>query len=102
MADDPMTETITARDANQQFSRLLREVEAGREFVVTRNGVPVARIVPERQPDGRRKLTPSQEAALADMRTVFQTADFGAIEQISREQLYDEVIDERVGRRRGE
>jgi prevent-host-death family protein len=97
-----MPRVITAREANQQFSRLLREVEAGQEFVVTRNGVRVARIMPEPQADGRRKLTAEQQAALADMRTVFQTADFGPIEQISREQLYDEIIDERIGRRRRE
>jgi prevent-host-death family protein len=97
-----MPETITAREANQHFSRLLREVAAGREFIVTRNGVAVARIVPERPADGRRKLTPEQEAALADMRTVFRTAEFGPIEQISREQLYDDIIAERIGRHRDE
>lgn len=57
MAD---AETITAREANQQFSRLLAEVAAGRSFVITRHGVPVARLSPEPGPDGRRRLTPEQ------------------------------------------
>lgn len=33
-------------EANQQFSRLIREVESGQGFVVTRRGRPVARILP--------------------------------------------------------
>ena len=41
-----MLKTITSRDANHHFARLLREVEGSREFVVTRNGVPIAKISP--------------------------------------------------------
>jgi prevent-host-death family protein len=99
-----MPDTITADDAGQQFSRLLREVEAGAEFVITRNGVPVARIVPEAVPatlpDGKRKLTEAQEAALARTLERARNGSWGPIEHISREQLYDEVIDERIWRRR--
>jgi prevent-host-death family protein len=53
-----MADTITVRDANDRFTEVLAQVEAGKEFIVTREGVPVARIVPERLPDGRRLLTP--------------------------------------------
>lgn len=38
--------TVGAREAKARFSRLLREVEEGEEVVVTRHGIPVARIVP--------------------------------------------------------
>ena len=38
------TATITAREANQQFAKVLREVAQGKEFVVTMRGRPVARI----------------------------------------------------------
>ncbi len=48
------------RDANQHFARLVREVESGREFVVTRRGQAVARLVPA---EARRVLTAEQEAA---------------------------------------
>lgn len=41
-----MDETISAADANREFSRLLREVREGNSFVVTSHGRPVARIVP--------------------------------------------------------
>jgi len=56
-----MTETVTLRDANQRFARLIRQVEGGADFVITRNGAPVARLTPMR---GERTLTPEQEAAL--------------------------------------
>lgn len=55
-----MTTTMSLRDANQQFARCIRAVEAGEEVVVTRNGKPVARIVPV---SGRRVLSAAQFAA---------------------------------------
>lgn len=36
--------TMTLRDANQSFARCIREVEAGEEIVIIRNGTPVARL----------------------------------------------------------
>ena len=57
-----MSKVIGLREANQDFSRCIREVEAGEEYVITRKGRPVARIVPVRQ---KRVLTPEQQAALA-------------------------------------
>jgi prevent-host-death family protein len=69
-----MAETITARDANHHFSRLLSEIEVGAEYVVTRNGKPVARIVPERANDGQRTWTLEQRAAWADMMAIIATA----------------------------
>ena len=56
-----MTENVTLRDANQRFARLIRQVEGGADFVITRNGAPVARLTPM---TGARTLTPEQEAAL--------------------------------------
>jgi prevent-host-death family protein len=42
-----MNKTISAAEANRQFSRVLREVrEEGASFTVTSHGEPVARIVP--------------------------------------------------------
>lgn len=37
--------TVSARDANQNFSRLLRAVAEGEEVVITRRGKPVAKLV---------------------------------------------------------
>jgi prevent-host-death family protein len=52
--------TVTARQANQAFSQLLGEVEAGTEVVVTKHGRPVARIVPYRPPE----MTPERKEAI--------------------------------------
>lgn len=42
-----MDKTISAAEANRQFSRVLREVrEHGATYVVTSHGEPVARITP--------------------------------------------------------
>lgn len=38
--------TVSIREANQSFSRLLREVEAGETVVITRQGKPVAQLSP--------------------------------------------------------
>lgn len=38
--------TVTATEANRQFSRLLREVEAGGRITITKDGRPVAVLVP--------------------------------------------------------
>ena len=39
------TRTVGVHEAKTQFSRLLRDVAAGGEIVVTRGGEPVARII---------------------------------------------------------
>jgi prevent-host-death family protein len=38
--------TVSAREANQGFSKLLRAVVEGEEVVITRRGKPVARLAP--------------------------------------------------------
>ena len=52
--------TVSARDANQSFSKLLGDVENGEEVVITKRGTPVAKIVPYKG----RAMTPEREAAL--------------------------------------
>ena len=56
-----MAKSVSLRDANQAFARYIREVEAGEEYVITRNGTPVARLTPIAE----RGLSPAQQAALA-------------------------------------
>lgn len=101
-----MAETVTARAANQHFSRLLRDVEAGKSFVITHRGRPVARLVPEPAPDAKR-LTPEQEQALAESiawaRSLKPPAepptDLPADWPRNRDELYDEMLRERPGGR---
>jgi prevent-host-death family protein len=86
-----MQRFVSAREANQQFSRILRDVEAGAEIVVTRRGQPVARIVPT-QPSGERQLTPEQEAAHArSMARLRKGWDLGG-GKFNRDELYDEIL----------
>jgi prevent-host-death family protein len=62
-----MSKVVTLREANQSFARCIRAVEAGEEFVITRNGTPVARLVPASR---RRVLTERQVAALERLREI--------------------------------
>jgi len=64
-----MSKTISLREANQAFSRCIREVEAGEEFTITRKGQPVARLVPVSH---KRVLTAEQEAARARARAIME------------------------------
>jgi prevent-host-death family protein len=84
-----MGKTITLREANQAFSRCIREVESGEEITITRRGEPVARIVPVRR---ERVLTPEQQAArtraLARMKKGWHLGGEG----FSRDELYDEIV----------
>jgi prevent-host-death family protein len=82
-----MSKTITLRDANQRFSRCVREVEAGEEFVITRNGRPVARLVPA---GGKRVLTPEQEAALKRLGSTDWPL---GTEEIDRDEIYQDRVD---------
>ena len=49
--------TVTAGDANRQFSRVLREVGRGEIFTVLSRGRPVATIAPVRSIDNQRQAT---------------------------------------------
>lgn len=88
-----MSKTITLRDANQGFSRCIREVEAGEEFVITRKGKPVAKLSPV---GGKRVLTAEQQAALA--RTVERMKIGWSLgsERFNRDELYDEIIARKI------
>lgn len=52
--------TISAREANQRFSRLLSEIEAGEEVTITKHGKPVAVLSPYRAAE----MTPERKAAI--------------------------------------
>ncbi len=50
---------VPSREANQNFSACIAEVEAGERLVLTRRGEPIAEIVPY----SGEKLDPKREAA---------------------------------------
>jgi len=51
-----VSETIPQRQLRNDNAEIMRRVEAGESFVVTRNGRPIANIVPHAA-TGRRRLT---------------------------------------------
>ena len=59
--------SVTAREANQSFSRILRDAESGDTVVVTRRGKPVAVIGPY-VPDHSREREQAIEHAITLMR----------------------------------
>ena len=52
--------TVSARQANHEFSELLSRVERGEEILITKRSKPVALLSPY-QP---RRLTPERQAAI--------------------------------------
>lgn len=93
-----MGKTITLREANQTFSRCVREVEAGEEITITRKGEPVARLVPVRR---ERVLTWEQEAALARLRERMEKGWHLGGERVNREELYANIRSPDDPKRRG-
>jgi prevent-host-death family protein len=80
-----MMRTVGAREANQQFSRLLREAEAGQEILITRNGEPVARLSPARV----KQSAKARAAALRRLDKIMEKGlDFGG-RRWTRDELHD-------------
>ena len=46
---------VTAREANQAFSHILKQAEAGESVVITRRGRPVAMLTPYPASDARER-----------------------------------------------
>ena len=55
-----MSRRITQRELRNESGRIMRALDKGKAFIVTRNGVPVAELVPLRQ-----RLFVQAEAAVA-------------------------------------
>jgi prevent-host-death family protein len=86
-----MPETIPQRQLRNDSGEIMRRVEAGESFVITRNGKPVADLVPHaREPKRRKTLREFQE----DMRKL-PPID---VEQWYRDRDADDVIfgDDRI------
>jgi antitoxin (DNA-binding transcriptional repressor) of toxin-antitoxin stability system len=57
------TTTITQRELRNDSGRIMRALDRGRSFVITRNGVPVGELIPLRQ-----RMFVAAEAAVAAFR----------------------------------
>jgi prevent-host-death family protein len=82
--DVVMEQSISAADANRNFSSVLRAVRQGDSYVVTNHGKPVARIVPA----GRHEAVASAARELLLKRLAAQpVTDIG---RWSRDELYED------------
>jgi prevent-host-death family protein len=65
-----MTQQIGAFEAKTYFSKIISETEQGNDFIVTRRGKAVARIIPfEKEPEMTRQEAFEQ---LAEMRKLYR------------------------------
>ncbi len=55
-----MSRRITQRELRNESGRIMRALDKGKSFIVTRNGVPVGELIPLRQ-----RVFVQREAALA-------------------------------------
>ncbi len=79
-------QTVSLMDVNQNFSKLIKKVERGEKFVITRRGLPVADLTPhklDKTVDAnwvsayeRMKARMDEGASLADLK-------------VKRDELYD-------------
>lgn len=80
-----MPTSISLRDANQGFAKLVRRAEAGESFVITRRGRPVATLAPA----SARTLTPAQAEARERARERMRRGwDIGHVAPLDRDALH--------------
>lgn len=81
--------TVTLREANKDFSKLVQEIERkGEEYLITRHGHPVARLIPHTQD---KRTDPEWVAAFERMKRLHAAGlDLGGL-KIDRDELYDRL-----------
>ena len=79
--------TVTARQANHEFSELLSCVERGEEIVITKRGKPVALLCRYQPP----LLTPERQAAIDHAIQVMGTglAWDGNLRKFTRDEMHE-------------
>ena len=83
--------TVSAREANQQFSKLLEAAVGGEEVTITRRGVPVAKLVPVCGVNAESERERRKAEALAWFKRGGLKG--GVVADWTREELYDERLE---------
>jgi prevent-host-death family protein len=83
--------TVSAREANQQFSKILEAAVDGEEVTITRRGVPVAKLVPVSNPDAEAERECRKAKALAWFKEGGLKG--GVVADWAREELYEERLE---------
>ncbi|CAN5300591.1 type II toxin-antitoxin system Phd/YefM family antitoxin [soil metagenome] len=63
-----MERSISATDANREFSRVVNEVANGETYIVTSHGKPVVRMAPVKKPAVDPAMVTARRAHLAALR----------------------------------
>ena len=79
-----MDQSISAAEANRNFSMLLRSVRDGQSYVVTSHGKPIARIIPADEPD------PAAEGARLALLTRLRNQPVIDVGRWTRDELYED------------
>jgi prevent-host-death family protein len=80
--------TISAREANQRFSKLLAEIESGEEVTITKHGKPVAVLSPYRPPQMTPERKAAIERAIATMEKGLPWPE-GALRRFTRDEMHE-------------
>ena len=71
----PMSESINIHEAKTQLSKLLSRVALGEEFTIANRGVPVAKLIPYRNPDNQEDRIPGRLAGQIQISDDFDESD---------------------------
>ena len=66
--------SVGTYEAKAHLSKLLERVEKGEQFIITRHGVPIARLVP---PENARKMTAGD--AVAELKKMRKNRTLGGL-----------------------
>ena len=79
--------TVSARQANHEFSALLSRAERGEDILITKHNKPVAVLSPYRQP----AMTAERKKAIEHAVTIMQKGlEWGeALPRFTREEMHD-------------
>jgi prevent-host-death family protein len=81
--------SVSAREANQQFSKILEEAVRGQEVVITRRGVPVAKVVQITKEEAAERERQRQEI----IEGLRQGVALGPTVKWTRDELYEERLE---------
>jgi prevent-host-death family protein len=78
--------TVSARQANHEFSELLSRVERGEEILITKRSKPVAVLSPYRPA----LMTPERQTAIAHaIRVMAKSLPWGTLRGFRREEMHE-------------
>jgi prevent-host-death family protein len=83
-----MNKSISAANANRNFSKLLRDVRKGRSYIVTSHGEPVAKLVPTSEKEGLGER--AFASLLARLKATKPATGKNARKRWTREELYED------------